>query len=173
MVDLAEHVLRPAIDQAVAAGSELIHLQEPWLAYHGIESRDWSPFGEALAILHRDLRATLALHLYFGDAAPHVARLRKLPIDAIGIDFIETDTAGLGGGWEVGLVAGVINGRDSIVESTDNLVQVARHLADAVKPPALYLTSSCELAYLPTVVAKRKVQRLGEAGRTLKELVSV
>jgi 5-methyltetrahydropteroyltriglutamate--homocysteine methyltransferase len=173
MVDLAEHLLKPAIDDAVARGSQVIHLQEPWLGYHGIEARDWAPLGEALGILHRNLRAQLALHVYFGDAAPHLAQLRKLPIDAIGIDFIETDTAAFGRDWEIGLVAGVINGRDSNVESLDNLVEVARHLADTVKPRTLYLSSNCELAYLPTVVAERKVQRLGEAGRKLKELVSV
>lgn len=173
MIDLAEQVLRPSIDEAVARGSQLIHLQEPWLGYHGIQARDWAPLGEALGILHRNLRAQLALHIYFGDAAPHLAQLRKLPIDALGIDFIETDTAALGHDWEMGLVAGVINGRDSLVESLDNLVDVARHLADTVKPRTLYLSSNCELAYLPTVVAERKVQRLGEAGRKLKELVSV
>ena len=47
------------------------------------------------------------------------------------------------------------------------------HLADAVRPRNLYLSSNCELGYLPTVVAEQKVQRLGEAARTVKELVSV
>ena len=173
MVELAEQLLRPAIDDAVAGGSELIHLQEPWLPYHGIEARDWAPLGEALGILHRNLRAELILHLYFGDAGPHLAQLRKLPIDAIGIDFLETDTAELGQDWNVSLVAGIINGRDSNLEPVDLLVEAARHLAETVHPRNLYLTSNCELSYLPSVVAERKVQRLGEAGRKLKELVSV
>ena len=173
MVGLAEQVLRPAIDEAVIRGSELIHLQEPWLAYHGIEASDWAPLAEALDVLHRNLRAGLVLHVYFGDAAPHLSQLRKLPIDAIGIDFLESDTAALGGDWNLDLVAGLINGRDSNVEPVDGLVEAARHLADTVHPRNLYLTSNCELSYLPTTVAERKVQRLGEAGRKLKELVSV
>ena len=173
MVALAEQVLRPAIDAAVAAGSQLIHLEDPWLGFSGIKPEDWAPLNDALQILHRDLKATLAFHVYFGDAGPHIDRLLKLPVDAIGIDLIETDLNSLGSRWDKGLVAGVINGRSSILESLENTVEVARHLADRVRPRNLYLSSNCELGYLPTGVAERKVQRLGEAARRVKELVSV
>jgi 5-methyltetrahydropteroyltriglutamate--homocysteine methyltransferase len=173
MVDLAHRVLRPAIDAAVAGGAELIHLEDPWLGYFGIKQDDWAPLAEALGILHRDLKATLGFHVYFGDAGPHIAQLLRLPVDAIGVDLTETDVAELGSSWDKGLVAGIINGRSSILESLDNTVEVARHLADTVRPRNLYLTSNCELGYLPTVVAERKVLRLGEAARKARELVSV
>jgi 5-methyltetrahydropteroyltriglutamate--homocysteine methyltransferase len=173
MVDLVEQVLRPVADAGVTAGTAMIHLEEPWLAYHGIESQAWEPLREALNILHRDLQATITFHVYFGDAGPFMANLRRLPVDVVGIDLIETDVGALGRDWEKGLLAGVIDGRQSIVESTDNLVEAARHLADTVRPRDLYLSSNCELAFLPTVVAERKVQRLGEAAQKVKELVSV
>ena len=173
MLALAEKVLRPAIGAAVAAGSELIHLEDPWLGYVGITRDDWEPLRDALNILHRDLKATLAFHIYFGDAAPHLDQLLQLPVDAIGVDLVQTDVKALGSGWNKGLVAGVINGRSSILESPKDLVEVARHLADTVRPRNLYLTSNCELGYLPTVVAEQKVQRLGEAARKVRELVSV
>jgi methionine synthase II (cobalamin-independent) len=173
MVELAGGVLRPAIDAAVAAGAALIHLEDPWLGYVGINAGDWTPLGEALEVLHRELNATLAFHVYFGDAGPHIAQLRRLPVDAIGVDMIETDVAELGSDWDQGLVAGIIDGRSSILESLDNTVEVARHLADTVRPRHLYLSSNCELAFLPTGVAERKVRRLGEAARKVKELVSV
>jgi len=173
MLALADQVLRPAIDAAVAAGAELIHLEDPWLGYVGIAREDWVPLREALNILHRDLKATLAFHIYFGDAAPHLDQLQQLPVDAIGVDLVLTDVKALGSAWNKGLVAGVINGRSSILESPKALVDVARHLADVVRPRDLYLSSNCELGYLPTVVAEQKVQRLGEAARKVKELVSV
>ena len=173
MVALAEKVLRPAIDAAVAAGSEVIHLEDPWLGYTGIGREDWAPLADALTILHRNLKATLAFHVYFGDAGPHIDRLLQLPVDAIGVDLIQTDVKALGSGWDKGLVAGVINGRSSILESPKDMVEVERHLADTVRPRNLYLSSNCELGYLPTVVAEQKVQRLGEAARKAKELVSV
>ncbi len=173
MLALAEQVLRPAIDAAVTAGAEFIHLEDPWLGYSGIAREDWAPLTDALQILHRDLKATLAFHVYFGDAGRHIDQLLKLPVDAIGVDLVQTDIKALGSDWNKGLVAGVINGRSSILESPKNLVEVARHLADTVRPRNLYLTSNCELGYLPTAVAEQKVQRLGEAARKVKELVSV
>jgi methionine synthase II (cobalamin-independent) len=173
MIDLVEQVLRPVAEAGLSAGAKLIHLEEPWLAYHGIESQAWGPLREALATLHRDLAVTLVFHVYFGDAAPYIEELRRLPVDVIGIDLIETDIGALEGGWDKGLLAGVIDGRQSIVERTNDLVEVARHIADTVRPRDLYLSSNSELAFLPAGVAAQKVQRLGDAVQKVKELVSV
>jgi 5-methyltetrahydropteroyltriglutamate--homocysteine methyltransferase len=173
MIELAAEVLRPAIDAAVAAGAGLIHLEDPWLTYVGIDAKDWAPLQEALTILHRDLRATLVFHVYFGDAAPHLDQLRRLPVDALGIDLIETDVNALGTRWDKDLVAGVFNGRSSILEPVDATIDVVAHLAESVAPRNLYLSSNSELGFLPTVVAERKVQLLGEVARKAKELVSV
>ena len=170
---LASNLLRPTMDAAVAAGVRLIHLEEPWLAYEGIDDASWAPFGEALSRLHQGLAATLVLHVYFGNAAPSIARLRELPVDALGVDLIETDVAALGSGWDKGLVAGLIDGRVSRVEPLAGLVTAARYLADQVRPRQLYLTSNTELSYLPAAVAEEKVSRLGEAARQVKELVAV
>jgi methionine synthase II (cobalamin-independent) len=173
MLELVEQVLQPAARAGVAAGAALIHLEEPWLTYHGIESQAWTRLREALELLHTDLKATLVFHVYFGDAAPYIEELRRLPVDAIGIDLLETEVAALGRGWDKGLVAGIVDGRHSLVESSTTLIDAARHLADTVQPRELYLTSNCELAYLPAVVAQQKVERLGESARHVKELVSV
>ncbi len=173
MVALAEQVLRPAARAAVAAGAKVIHLEDPWLGYVGIRREDWAPLNNALEILHRDLGATLAFHVYFGDAGPHIEQLLRLPVDALGVDLTETDITELGSGWDKALVAGVINGRNSLVEPVDELVELARRLTDTVRPNNLYLSSNCELGFLPTLVAERKVQRLGEAARKARELVSV
>jgi 5-methyltetrahydropteroyltriglutamate--homocysteine methyltransferase len=173
MVELAQHVLRPAAQAAVKAGAELVHLEEPWLAYSGIDDSDWPLLEEALGQLHQGLQATLVFHTYFGDAAPHIQRLRGLPVDAIGVDLVETDVAGLGSNWEQGLVAGVMNGRGSLLESAEATAELARHLADRVSPRNLYLSSTCELGFLSTPLAEQKLQRLGEASRKARELVSV
>jgi methionine synthase II (cobalamin-independent) len=169
MVELAERVLRPVARQAASNGAALIHLEEPWLPYVGIASGDWAPLRDALETLHDQLQATVVLHLYFGDASPHLAELRRLPIDGIGIDLIESDVGALGSGWDKALVAGVVDGRDSRIEPSARVVEIANHLIDTIKPTALYLTSNSELAFLPTEVAERKVQRLGEAARKVKE----
>lgn len=172
MLDLAEKVLAPVIAAAVSADVRIIHLEDPWLGYRGIGRGDWAPLNQALQRLHQG-RASLVYHVYFGDAAPHLEQLRRLPVDAIGVDLIETDLRALGSGWDKGLVAGLINGRSSNVESVAEIVEVAHHIAETVHPKDLYLSSNCELGFLPTVVAERKVQRLGEAAAKVKALVSV
>jgi len=176
-------VMRDLADGFAAQGytvmcPDLFWRQEPGVQITDKTEAEWK---KAFALMQGfntnkgidDLKATLAFHVYFGDAAPHIDELLKLPVDAIGVDLVQTDVKALGSGWNKGLVAGVINGRSSILESPKDLVDVARHLADIVRPRNLYLSSNCELGYLPTSVAEQKVQRLGEAARKVKELVSV
>ncbi|MDQ6710554.1 MAG: hypothetical protein M3Z11_08360 [Candidatus Dormibacteraeota bacterium] len=173
MGQIAQGLLRPAIDAAVAAGAKVIHLEEPWVAYFGIEGNDWKPFEEALRALRGSAAATIILHCYFGDAGRFKDQLLRLPVDGIGVDLVETDLAELGRGWDKDLLIGCLNGRSSVIESLNATVELARRVADTVRPRNLYLSSTCELGFLPTTVAEKKVQRLGEAANRLKELVSV
>ncbi len=174
MQDLAERLLRPAAQVGVAAGVRVVHLQEPWLAYYGIEDADWKPFSAAIATVSSGLGATIILHCYFGDAGPYIGSLLELPVAGIGVDLLETDVAHLRGDWqEKSLLVGCIDGRNSLIEPVDPIVELTNRIADKVKPRNLYLSSNCELQYLPTTVAERKVQRLGEAARKAKELVAV
>jgi 5-methyltetrahydropteroyltriglutamate--homocysteine methyltransferase len=173
MKQLAVKVLRPVVAAAASRGVALIHFEEPWIAYEGIAASDWAPFREALETVRQSARIPIALHLYFGDASRHIKQLRELPVDAIGIDLVETEVDALGSGWDKALIAGIIDGRDSRVEPASRLVDALRYLSDRIKPPRLYLTSNCELSYLPTQVAERKIENLGKASRELKQLVPV
>jgi 5-methyltetrahydropteroyltriglutamate--homocysteine methyltransferase len=172
MLELAQSVLRPAVERLSTEGCELVQLQEPWLPYFGIADGDWAPLRESLAALRSAGAARIVLSLYFGDAGPHLKRLRSLPVDALGIDLVETDVAELGSGWEMGLVAGCLNGRSSLLESMDDTVDLIRHLAAAVRPSTLYISSNSDLELLPTAVAQRKVLLLGEVARRAKERVA-
>jgi methionine synthase II (cobalamin-independent) len=111
----------------------------------------------------------IVLHTYFGDAGPYADRLRRLPVDAVGIDFVETDPEELGSNWETGLLAGILDGRSSPIESTEGTVEFAQRVADMVAPTTLFLSSNCELQYLPKDIASQKVARLGEVLARLKE----
>ena len=172
MVEIAQRLLAPVIGSAGAAGCRLVHLEEPWLAYFGIENGAWAPLKQALDSL-RTKDVTVILHCYFGDAARFLEQLRSLPVDGIGVDLVETDLSELGTRWDKDLLIGCLNGRSSNLESIESTVELARRVADTVRPRNLYLSSTCELSFLPTVVAEQKVQRLGEAAKQLKELVSV
>jgi 5-methyltetrahydropteroyltriglutamate--homocysteine methyltransferase len=175
MMDLTREILRPLAESLAGRGYEVIQLQEPWLPYFGLEPSDWDDFEKALIEIRDGVaspQATLVLHAYFADAGPYVDRLRRLPVDAVGIDFVQTDLEGLGKDWDTGLLAGILDGRSSPIESTQGTVEFARRVAEAVEPPALYLSSNCELEYLPRDIAAQKVARLGEISARLKEVLA-
>jgi 5-methyltetrahydropteroyltriglutamate--homocysteine methyltransferase len=172
MAEIARYVLRPAVEGIVELGCRLVHLQEPWLAYFGIRPEDWSAFERALVELREAApadRATLVLHTYFGDAAPFADRLRGLPVDAVGFDLVETDWSALHGPWEGGLLLGCLDGRSSVVEPVEGSVRLIQSITDSLEPAALYLSSNCELELLPAEIARRKVLRLGEIARQIRE----
>jgi 5-methyltetrahydropteroyltriglutamate--homocysteine methyltransferase len=172
MRELARYVLRPVVEGLAERGYRVVHLQEPWLTFFGIEPGDWAGFEEALQELLQATAAnqmTLVLHTYFGNALPVADRLRRMPVDAVGVDLVGTDHDALKGTWETGLLLGCLDGRSSTVEPLDGSVRLVRQIADALEPSAVYLSSNCELEFLPREVAKRKVLRLGEIARHVRE----
>jgi 5-methyltetrahydropteroyltriglutamate--homocysteine methyltransferase len=167
---LTRNVLAPAVKALVEAGHRLIHLEEPWLTFAGIEDGSWESLERAVGII-RDAAgdASVVLHVYYGDAAPYAARLVRLPVDAVGVDFAETDLDALPAPWTTGLVAGCIDGRRSVVESADDVAAFARRVLDRLDPPTLYLSSGSDLELLGDEVARRKVEVLGQATRQVRE----
>lgn len=172
MLDFAREVLRPVADGLAGDGYEVIHLQEPWLVYHGIHEDEWDAFGEALGAINEGLRARLHLHTYFGDAGRIADRLRNLPVDAIGVDVVETDLDALEAPWPIGLVLGCLDGRSSPLEPADAVASLTLRLLERLDPQDLFLSSGSDLELLPQVVAEQKVRRLGEIAATLKETAS-
>jgi 5-methyltetrahydropteroyltriglutamate--homocysteine methyltransferase len=173
MREYARDVLAPVARELGGNGYGLLHLQEPWLAYFGIDEPAWTELEKSLSEVRDALgsdgaRPALVLHASFGDAAPHADRLQSLPVDAVGIDLVQTDTDALGR-WSVGLVAGALDGRNSVLEPAEATADVVAHLAEQVGAPAVYVSSCCELEFLPTPVAEQKIARLGEVAALLKE----
>jgi methionine synthase II (cobalamin-independent) len=154
----------------VEKGYRLIHLQEPWLVYFGMQADDWDDFAKSVGEIREATEgATLVLNTYFGDAGPHIDRLRSLPIDALGIDFAETDLDELGTGWNVGLLAGVIDGRRSPLEPVQSTADFATRAAATTGAPSLFVSSNCDLEFLPRDLARQKILRLGEIAAALKQ----
>jgi 5-methyltetrahydropteroyltriglutamate--homocysteine methyltransferase len=174
MTDVAREILAPVGAALAARGYEVIHLQEPWLTYFGIDAESWDVFEKALTDLRSALPegTTLVLHTYFGDPAPHIDRLRNLPVDVVGVDLVETDAAELGTGWECGILAGCLDGRSSLVEPGDAVVAMVREVVERTGAPSLLVSSSCDLELLPRDLARQKVRRLGQVAARLRSELS-
>ncbi len=169
MVEVAGGVLRPAVEQLVQAGAGVVHLQEPWLAFHGIDDASWDPFGVALNRVREGAGDTpVVLHTYFGDASPYVDRLTKLPVDGVGIDFAETDLEALAGPWETGLLVGCLDGRRSVLEDAERTASFVNTVAERVRPTRLFVSSGSDLELLPAEVAREKVRLLGRVAEQLR-----
>lgn len=169
MEHLARGVLRPAAEELVAGGARLVHFQEPWLASDGIGAGIWEPLAEVFGYLREGLGARVVVHTYFGDIGPWVARLRALPVDAVGVDLVHTDLTALAGVWAAGILVGCLDGRSSRVEDTGAVVGLARKVVEIARPPLLLLSSTCDLELVPRAIADRKVSVLGEACQRLRE----
>jgi 5-methyltetrahydropteroyltriglutamate--homocysteine methyltransferase len=173
MMDLARDVLAPAAGRLVAAGAALVHLEEPWLPYFGIGDSSWEGLEQALGPIREATEdAVLVLHLYYGDAAPYADRLRRLPVDAVGIDFTVTDPGDLPAPLETGLVAGVLDGRRSVVEDPEKATAFVRTVVERLQPSSLHLSSGSDLELLGEQAARRKVEVLGETAARLREELS-
>jgi len=171
MIELAQNVLQPVAKALAGRGYRLIHLQEAWLVFYGMERNEWSFFEKAIETIRDGLGTTLVLHTYYGDAGPWADRLRRLPVDAVGIDFVETDVEALGKNWPLGVVAGCLDGRRSIVEPLEEVAKFVLRAAETLNPTALYLSSNSDLELLPRDIASRKMLRLGEVARRAKEVL--
>jgi 5-methyltetrahydropteroyltriglutamate--homocysteine methyltransferase len=173
MRDLARDVLAPAAGRLVAAGSSVIHLEEPWLPSFGIEDSSLEALEQSLGPIREATEdAVLVLHLYYGDAGPYVERLRRFPVDAVGIDFTETDLQNLPAPLETGLVAGLLDGRRSVLEEPDELTGFVHEAVERLQPTSLYLSSGSDLELLGEKVARQKVEALGETARLVREKLS-
>ena len=108
------------------------------------------------------------LHTYFGDASPVIDALLDLPVEAIGIDFYSTPLQKLRGhDFTKRLGCGCIDGRNSLLEATDQLKAIILDTRDQLEPRDMYVTPNCDLDFLPSAVAEKKIQILSETKRML------
>lgn len=168
MEEFAREILKPAVGQLAERGYTLVQLNEPWLAFHGADASVWPKLERCLSTIREGLSIPLVFHTYYGDAAPIAERLKNLPVDAVGIDLVETDPRTLGKGWNTGVVAGAVSGRNSLVESADATVKLAQMVAEELDPPTLYISNAGDLELVPEAVAPRKVALIGNAVKELR-----
>ncbi|MCH8273552.1 MAG: 5-methyltetrahydropteroyltriglutamate--homocysteine S-methyltransferase [Armatimonadetes bacterium] len=150
-------VYKEMLSKLSAEGVPLVQLDEPSLVAD-VSAEELSAIEESYASLAAS-GAPICLQTYYGDVAPHYERLCRLPVAALGLDFVAGREANLralkthGFPTDKTLVAGVINGRNVWRSDLEAAIRLSEELAGCVSPDRLILAPSCSLLHLPETVA--------------------
>ena len=126
-------VLAQEVADLVHAGAAVIQVDEPYLLRHP-EDADLVREGIATLAAARG-RAHLALYTFFGDALPLWDDLMAMPVDLVGLDLTYgpklADRIAEAGAPRT-LVLGVIDGRNTKLESRDALLRILDRVLPAL-----------------------------------------
>ncbi len=171
VMDLAVALNREAL-ALQEAGAPVIQFDEPSIVRNPGE---FSLLADAASALVAGVsRSRTAIYTYFGSVARVGREFFELPFDIIGLDFVEgPDNWGLLGSFpeRKALAAGIVDARNTKMESVEGLVEVIRRLAQYVDLDRLHVNPSCGLEFLPRTRAFEKLQRLAEGARRALEVL--
>lgn len=154
-------------------GVAFVQLNEPALPYFGANKKELAQYAKVISkIASKKGLTKLAVHFYFGDAASVIAEFIKAEvlIDAIGIDFVKTNLTSLPKRMPYDIIAGVVEGRNSLLEKEQALKLFIKKLIKTQKPNTLYLTNNSDLQFLPETVAVKKVALLGKLQKSFRHI---
>jgi len=152
------------------AGASIIQVDEPGLL---VRRDQWPLFQRATEALWDGVRARRALYLYFGHIDGLYPAVLDLPVDVLGLDFV----AGQQRNWEIlrrapftkELGLGVLDARNTRMETPEEVAAACRRAADFVIPSKLHVSPSAGLEFLPRRVARKKLETLAAGVRRAKE----
>ncbi|MEE9237747.1 MAG: hypothetical protein V3U52_08175 [Thermoplasmata archaeon] len=148
-----------------------IQFSEPSLAVNPPSDDLLEVVRQAYEILRGVDGLQLSLHLFFSPTGSLLPDLLDFPVDAIGLDLYEEDLSRLKDvDFDKILGCGCIDGRNSLLETPEEIVDLASRVLDALSPTGLILCPNTGLEFLPRSVAVEKVRSLGQARTQLEEV---
>lgn len=163
-IDAFAGVVKRAARWCVERGAKQVQFSEPWLVYAKVSEDDLDATARAYAAVAKGLRAETVLFTFFGNLRRVFPAILDFPVDAVGFDLTATNIRDLKDhAFDKGAVLGALDGRNSLVESPAEVVELARQAQDDLDPDWIALAPTCELELCPRPVAARKVEALGAA----------
>jgi 5-methyltetrahydropteroyltriglutamate--homocysteine methyltransferase len=148
-----------------AAGAAHIQIDEPALLD---APEDLELAKQALHIITSELSAEVTLGTYFGDAKRLGPQFFELPVSVFGLDFVSgPENFELLSSLppERRLQAGILNARNTKLETTEELQRTIDRLTNDVSQDCLRLSPSAGLEFLPREKARAKLERLGSVAQ--------
>ncbi len=169
------------MDLASALNQEALSLQEadsPWIQFDEPailkHKEDFPLFERAMEILTSGLRVKTSLYTWFGDIEGLSPRFFQLPFDLFGLDLVRgqrslklIDEVPKG----KGLGLGIVDARNTKLESERELVELIKRVSQIVPPERLHINPSCGLEYLPRERTYQKLVLMAQAVRQAEEVI--
>jgi 5-methyltetrahydropteroyltriglutamate--homocysteine methyltransferase len=155
------HVIAAEVGALSKAGASIIQIDEPAILHNAGDMPLLKSLLEEIAGARGAAR--LALYTYFGDASFVFEELQSLPVDILGLDFtysrrLPDVIAGTGTDKALGL--GIIDGRNTKMETAEEIFPLLEKLIALPGDEEYYLNSSCGLEYLPQSRAIAKLENM-------------
>lgn len=138
------------------AGATFVQFNEPAVTHH---KDDFADFTNVCRRLVDGLSVETALYLYFGDVDGIYPQVLDLPFDLIGLDFCmgaKNESVLRRAPFTKKLGLGLVDARNSKLETPEQLVERIRALSDGVPPENVHVSPNVGLEFLPREVADRK-----------------
>ncbi len=153
-------------------GASIIQVNEPAILR---QKEDFPLLRQALERMMEGVRAEVHLYTWFGDIDGLYPQILELPFAAVGLDFVKGPA-----NWDViarapftkKLGLGIIDARNTKLESVEEIVAAVRQAAAVVRGDMLYVNPSCGLEYLPREAAQAKLRRMAEGVRRAQEVLA-
>jgi len=165
LVDDLAHSLADVSRELIEDGYTFLQFNEPSLCRATSQELEIAKSGfELLARNH----AKIMIHTYFDTVSHIIEDLLDFPVDCIGIDLYANDINAFDQySFSHELSCGCVDGRNSLIEPVDQIVELITKVRDAIEPSQLYVGPNCDLEFLPYTVAEKKVRLLGDVRRRL------
>ena len=171
VMDLAG-ILNQEASALQEAGASFIQFDEPVILG---QKQDISLLQEASNLLTKGLQVETAIHTHFKDISGIHKQFFNLPFKVYGLDFvmgIESYKYLDELPEDKELAAGIMDARNTKLETVDALVESIRTISRHVSLDRLYVNPSAGLEFLPRATAQAKLARLVEGAKKAREVLS-
>jgi 5-methyltetrahydropteroyltriglutamate--homocysteine methyltransferase len=168
LIDDFSHALSNVITTLRTAGYALIQFNEPAISNNKRTNEVLQYAEQSYETCAKSAGAKTALHVYFSDPEPVLDAVLDLPVDAVGIDFYATSLESIAKHtFNKELDCGCIDGRNSLLESPEDLSKFVQRVEQKVEPKRITVTPNCDLDFLPYPIAEKKTRLLADVKKRL------
>lgn len=162
-------ILAKAAKWYVSKGWKHILFTEPSLVVTPPKRSDWSLIEECYKVLKRTGAKDVIVHTYFGDASNILPNALDLPIDALGIDFFETELDSIKS-FDFGKIrieCGCVDAENSLLERPKDVASFAKKVSKTLDLGSIGIVPHAPMEYLPRAVADEKVKVIAKSASLL------